>query len=133
MALHTLQDYFAHVITAKLKVKETYYGWNESRVTNGKYETYRMFQIDNELKLPNSAIEDNPDVFRWRYNASKCLTLIIYNNFWTKYRDISNIKSVKQKTYSLYKGEINAYYWGRKWGTERNYTIKCYIRYCTIT
>lgn len=105
MALHTIQDYFAHVIRAK--IKHTYYCNNPYLPSNEciketPYKEYFMYQIDDIMGLPNSAIEDNIKVFNWRYNTASKITKIIYNQFWLKNKLIHKISVSKLNTFELY-------------------------------
>ena len=64
-----------------------------------------MSSIDDCMGLPNSAIEDNPNVFPWRYDFAKLITKTIYNR-WTNNKKL-NYLYVTQKNKYIYRTFTN--------------------------
>lgn len=98
LSLHTMQDYFAHVIKASLKGKKYYYHNFGIATKNISEKHYPMYLIDDRMGLPNSEIEDNTNVFTWRFEAAKSVTYTVYHFFWQYNKKLTNISTIKTKT-----------------------------------
>lgn len=91
LALHTLQDFFAHVVQAKLYKYDISYNWVNKRTTITGYGWMYMYKVDDTMGVSNSVIEDNKSVFKWRYETASALTKSIYSNFWSKNKKMSKL------------------------------------------
>ena len=101
LSLHTIQDYFAHVVLASAQVASDKYYGNKNKKT---YNNLKMFEINQKMKMSTLLIEDNPSVFPWRIQSAKSITQKL-SEFWTKNKKISKIycaSSNNQYTYKLY-------------------------------
>ena len=114
LALHTLQDYFAHVVKATVyKTKNNFYKCKGYKYVAGF--SWHMWEVDNKLGLHNNDFEDNTSVFTWRINTAEALTKSIYKNYWSKNKKITALSTRTKSNYSVYKittYENNVlYYW----------------------
>ena len=82
LALHTIQDYYAH----RIQVDVSWKGLKKNRVINKSF--YGTITKANEtlLKKPgggfyNELLEDDPDVLNWRFQKAKEITDYIYCNY----------------------------------------------------
>ena len=117
LALHTLQDYSAHVITVNLISSESDY-YPSAWATNEYHEKNVMiYEVDEKMGLSNSDIEDNVNVLPWRFTFAKEITRTIYNR-WTSNKKISKLYCTKGKSYKDnygYKRTTGFSWWKKYW------------------
>ena len=89
LALHTFQDYFAHVIRATV-IRTTNNYYKQPSYKNKKEWQLYMYEVDDKMGLSNSYIEDNKSVFSWRYDSAKSITKKIYD-CWKNNNSINSI------------------------------------------
>ena len=87
LALHTYQDYFAHVVRVTIrKCKNNYYLYD-----GFKHLETRSCKIcrvdDSDMMDLNNNIEDYPAIFPWRVNTAKAITYSIFRA-WKKNKSV---------------------------------------------
>ena len=118
LALHTFQDYFAHVVKVTLyKSKNNYYLFDGC--TGLRSDSLKMCNVDDSKYMNlNNKIEDNPSIFPWRINTARGVTSSVYKA-WTKSRPI-------KCSYRVSYSGSDLYYYRRTTG------ILCWKTYWTI-
>lgn len=107
LALHTLQDYFAHVVHVNaISTTDKFYG----KAGKKTYASYMIWKMDDTMGIPNDQFEDNINVFRWRYDTAYALTKRIYN-CWSKNKKIKSITASTRNEVYTYK---TTSYWYNK-------------------
>ena len=116
LALHTLQDYFAHLISVTAKGSKDKYNGNKGVIY--KYGT--MTGVNNVILKNNTLLmEDNQYVMPWRWNATSNVSGIIHE-LYKKNKSIKSIYSIdvpEIHTSKLlnYKGREGKGYKNRYW------------------
>ena len=103
LALHTLQDYFAHVIKVNVKkiTLNDVYACCCSYYKTEYYKNVAICNVDDYMRVPNNVIEDNPDVFGWRIKNAISLTSDIYKK-WRANKEINSLHIKKGNTKEFY-------------------------------
>lgn len=131
LALHTFQDYSAHVIKVDLisstnAYYPSKYAKNISHHNHGK--PIMMHKVDDTMGLPNSAIEDNKNVLKWRYTFAKDITKLIYRS-WTSNKKFDKFYTVQGEVYKDAYSYKRTTGYGRSTKYWRIYSMRCYCKY----
>lgn len=111
LSLHTLQDYFAHVV-------------HVTAISN----TDKIYGNRGKETLYNKKIRQKVCVFRWRYDTAFALSKLIYK-YWSNSKKIKSITASTRNEVYTYK--TTSSYWRKKTSKE---TQKIYEkRYWVVT
>ena len=104
LALHTVQDYFAHCVevdVVRTKINYTTFGIVHVKEN---YIRIPMHKVDDSdmMNISPSKFEDNIDIFKWRYETAKDLTKTIYWNFWLKNREMKTLTVTQEGDWLIY-------------------------------
>lgn len=134
LSLHTLQDYFAHVVhVTAISNTDKFYGKRGkmtfyNKKSGDKYIPYMIYEMDDIMGIPNDQFEDNINVFRWRYDTAFALSKLIYK-YWSNSKKIKSITASTRNEVYTYK--TTSSYWRKKTSKE---TQKIYEkRYWVVT
>ena len=131
LALHTFQDYSAHVIKVELtRSTDDYYPSIQAKNVYhyNKGKAVMIHTVDETMGLPNSEIEDNINVLKWRYTFAKEITRTIYRN-WTSNKKFDKFYTTQGKVYKdsyRYKRTTGSLWWKKYWYI---YSLKYFYHY----
>lgn len=74
LALHTIQDFFAHAVKVDLYFTDNNFYNREGSILKAEYRNINVFQSDELMGLKNNDIEDNIRVMSWRYRETCRIT-----------------------------------------------------------
>lgn len=101
LALHTIQDYFAHVVRVDLYGSKNNYYFAEGYVPECEYKNLKAFEVDEFMGLNNNDIEDNIRVMSWRFRETCNITKAISEK-WKSNTPIKSLTAEKTETLKFY-------------------------------
>ena len=92
LALHTLQDYFAHSLLVNVYV-------NNKRFSEKTRMTIASNKLKSKYGVSLSKTEDNPNLFSFRVSEARTATIIMYDRYCQK-KKMLDIFAVTESNYS---------------------------------
>lgn len=102
LALHTVQDYFAHAVRVDLFCARNNYYFFEGFIPVSEYKNIPVYEVDELIGVSNNDIEDNIRVMSWRYNAACRLTSAL-SEMWKSNREIDSLTAEPTGSVKFYK------------------------------
>lgn len=114
LALHTIQDFFAHVVKVDLYCCGNNYYNRENYKLETEYKSINAFKTDELMGLKNNDIEDNIRVMSWRFRETCRITSAICEKWENDFLilSITAQQTGDLKFYNRIKGAFgNKMYW----------------------
>lgn len=115
LALHTMQDYFAHCVkTIGIRTEKDYYYSEKAKnlkqfLFRSNCRLYLMFEMNEEIEIEKKKFEDNTSVFSWRDELAKEATYFAYS-CWCSNKKIKKLY-VTGCGFNNYMLQYKKYYW----------------------
>lgn len=102
LALHTVQDFFAHAVRVDLYCARENYYYSAGAVPVSEYKNIPVYEADELIGVSNNSFEDNIRVMSWRYDATCKLTAEISEK-WKNDREIISLTAEPAGTEKFYR------------------------------
>lgn len=114
LALHTIQDFFAHVVRVDLYCARDNFYNEKGYVPVSVHKDTMCYEVDELMGLSNNDIEDNIRVMSWRYEATCKITSAISEK-WKSNSEIHSLTAEPTGNIKFYKRIKGFFLWKKYW------------------